>query len=483
MFQDLSDKLHDALRHLRGQAVISEKNISQSMDDIRTALLDADVNYEIVEEFVADVRTECLGEKVLRSVSPGQQAVKIVHDKLVGLMGEAEAPLLDGAKPNIILMCGLHGSGKTTTSAKLALLLKKKGKKVLLAACDVYRPAAIDQLEVLGQEIDVPVFAERNVADVPGIAARALEQAKRDNADYLILDTAGRLQIDEPMVQELVQVKKVTNAAEILLVADAALGQQAVSVAKHFHEALQLTGIVLTKLDGDARGGAALSIRKVTSCPVKFAGQGEKLDELDVFYPDRMASRILGMGDVVSLVEKAAEKFDQEEAAKLEAKFKKNAFDFDDFLSQLRQMSKLGGVESILKFLPGGEKLADMPEFDSKKFKYMEAIICSMNKKERENAELIDMPRRRRIAKGSGRPVDEVSQLIKQFLMMKKMMKNTGLINQLLGGGGRPGGMMPPRMPGGFGGGLGGLGGFGGFGGFGGGRGSNYTPPKKKRRK
>lgn len=484
MFQDLSDKLHDALRHLRGQAVISEKNISQSMDDIRTALLDADVNYEIVEEFVADVRTECLGEKVLRSVSPGQQAVKIVHDKLVGLMGNAEAPLLDGAKPNIILMCGLHGSGKTTTSAKLALLLKKKGKKVLLAACDVYRPAAIDQLEVLGQEIDVPVFAERNVADVPGIAARALEQAKRDNVDYLILDTAGRLQIDEPMVQELVQVKKVTNAAEILLVADAALGQQAVSVAKHFHEALQLTGIVLTKLDGDARGGAALSIRKVTSCPVKFAGQGEKLDELDVFYPDRMASRILGMGDVVSLVEKAAEKFDQEEAAKLEVKFKKNAFDFDDFLSQLRQMSKLGGVESILKFLPGGEKLADMPEFDSKKFKYMEAIICSMNKKERENAELIDMPRRRRIAKGSGRPVDEVSQLIKQFLMMKKMMKNTGLINQLLGGGGRPGGgMMPPRMPGGFGGGLGGLGGFGGFGGFGGGRGSNYTPPKKKRRK
>ena len=485
MFQNLTDKLHDALRHLRGQAVISESNIAQSMEDIRTALLDADVNVDVAEEFVASVRTECLGEKVVRSVSPGQQAVKIVHDKLVELMGESEAPLIDGAKPNVIMMTGLHGSGKTTTSAKLALFLKNKGKKVRLAACDVYRPAAIDQLEVLAGEVGVEIYTERGITDVPGIALRALEQAKAAQDDYLIIDTAGRLQIDEPMVQELVRVKALTNAGEILLVADAALGQQAVSVAEHFHKALTITGVVLTKLDGDARGGAALSIRKVTGCPIKFSGLGEKMDELYIFYPDRMASRILGMGDVVSLVEKAAEKFDQEEAAKLEEKFKKNSFDFDDFLSQLRQMSKLGGVESILKFLPGGDKLADLPDFDAQKFKYMEAIICSMNKKERENADLIDMPRRRRIAKGSGRPLDEVSQLIKQFLMMKKMMKNTGLLNQLLGGGG--GSMVPPKMPGGFGGfgGFGGMGGgFGGFGGFGGRtRGSNYTPPKKKRRK
>ncbi len=480
MFQNLTDKLQDAIRHLRGQAVISESNIASSMEEIRTALLDADVNLEIAEEFIQSVKTECLGEKVVRSVTPGQQAVKIVHDQLTALMGEGAVPLVSGAKPGVIMMCGLHGSGKTTTSAKLARFLRNDGKKVLLAACDVYRPAAIDQLEILGNEIEVPVFAERNMPDVAGIALRALEKARAEGMDYLIIDTAGRLQIDVPMVQELVRVKEVTGAKEILLVADAALGQQAVSVAKHFHEALQITGVVLTKLDGDARGGAALSIRKVTGCPIKFAGLGEKLEDLDIFYPDRMASRILGMGDIVSLVEKAAEKFDREESAKLEEKLKKNSFDFDDFLSQLRQMSRLGGVESMLKFLPGGDKLADMPEMDSKKFKYMEAIICSMNSYERAHAEQIDASRKRRIAKGSGRPMEEVSQLIKQFLMMKKMMKNSGLLSRMLGG-------LPK---GGMGGGLGGLGGLGGmapripggFGGFGG-RGSNFTPPKKKRKK
>ncbi|MBO4492179.1 MAG: signal recognition particle protein [Lentisphaeria bacterium] len=482
MFQNLSDKLHDALRHLRGQAILTEANITESMEEIRTALLEADVNLDIAEDFVKTVRAECLGGKVIKSVTPGQMAVKIVYDRLTALMGEAAVPLVSGKSPAVILMCGLHGSGKTTTSAKLALSLKNQGRKILLAALDVYRPAAIDQLEILGREIGVPVHSERNVPDVTAIALRALERARSEGADYLIMDTAGRLQIDEPMVQELVRVKDVTRPDEILLVADAALGQQAVSVAKHFHDALGLTGIVLTKLDGDARGGAALSIRSVTGCPVKFAGTGEKLEDLDVFHPDRMASRILGMGDVVSLVERAAEKFDQEEAAKLEEKFKKNSFDFDDFLSQLRQMSRLGGVESILKFLPGGDKLADMPEFDSKKFRSMEAIICSMTKKERANAELIDMSRKRRIARGSGRPQEEVSQLIRQFLMMKKMMKNTGLLNRIVGSSPRSGGaglgaMFSPGMSGGFGG-MGGMG----RGGFMA-RGSNYTPPKKKRKK
>lgn len=468
MFENLTDKLQGALKRLRGQAIISESNIAESMADIREALLDADVNLAVAEEFVRDVTKECLGEEVLRSISPGQQAVKIVYDKLVEFMGAGEAALLSEAKPNIILMVGLHGSGKTTTSAKLALNLKKKGKKVLLAAADIYRPAAVDQLEILGKEIGVPVFSDRNATDVARLVSEARNQAETDKADYLIVDTAGRLQIDAPMIQELVRVRQVTDAGEILLVADAALGQQAVSVAEHFHKALTLTGLILTKLDGDARGGAALSIRKVTGCPVKFIGTGEKLEDLDVFHPDRMVSRILGMGDIVSLVEKASEQINREEAEKLEAKLKKNEFDFDDFLSQLRQMTRMGGIESIMKLLPGGHKLASMPEFDTRQFRNMEAIICSMNKQERANAEIIDLPRRRRIARGSGRPVEEVSQLVKQFLTMKKVMKNTGLVNRMLGGGGGPGG----------------------FAGLGAGmrqtgfsRGSNFTPPKKKRKK
>ncbi len=489
MFTSLSERLQSALKHLRGETVLSESNIVPAMNEIREALLDADVNLEIAESFVESVREACLGAAVLKNVTPAQQAVKIVYDKLTELMGGGEAVLKDGAKPNIIMMVGLHGSGKTTTSAKLALHLKKKGKNVLLTAADVYRPAAIDQLEVLGGEIGVDVFADRTTQNVPALAMNALEEARRRNADYLIIDTAGRLEIDSVMVQELVQVKQITNAQEILLVADAALGQQAVSVARHFHDALAITGIVLTKLDGDARGGAALSIRKVTSCPVKFAGRGENVEDLDVFYPDRMASRILGMGDIVSLVEKAAEEIDREEAEKLEKKLRKNEFDFDDFLNQLRQMQKMGGLESLLKFLPGGDQIANMPGFDPKQFRYTEAIICSMNKKERANADIIDMPRRKRIAKGSGRPLEEVSQLIKQFTMMKKIMKNSGMMSKLMGGlgnmfGGGMGGMggLGNMFGGGMGGGFGGM--RGGFGGFGGpARGSNYTPPKKKRKK
>jgi len=307
MFNSLTEKLQSALQKLRGQSVMSESNIADAMAEIRNALIDADVNLQIADEFVENVKRDCLGEKVIKSITPGQMAIKIVYDKLVELMGSGEAELISGEKPNVVMMVGLHGSGKTTTSAKLARFLKAKQKKVLLVAADVYRPAAIDQLEVLGREIDVPVYSSRETKNVPVLAANALNIAKAQGMDYVIIDTAGRLEIDNDMVEELVQVSSITKANEILLVADAALGQQAVSVASHFHEKLGLTGLVLTKLDGDSRGGAALSIRKVTGCPVKFTGIGEKLEDLDVFYPDRMASRIIGMGDVISLVEKAAE--------------------------------------------------------------------------------------------------------------------------------------------------------------------------------
>lgn len=471
MFNNLTDKLQEALRKLRGVASLSESNIAEPMKEVLNALLEADVNREVAEEFVAGVSKECLGEDVLKSVTPGQMAIKIVNDKLAEFMGEAEAPLAwnPAIRPNIIMMVGLHGGGKTTSSAKLAANLKKHGKRVLLAACDVYRPAAIDQLEILGQEVGVEVYAERGNVDVCAISQNAVKRAVTDNCDYLVIDTAGRLQIDTSMVQELVRLKETVRPAEILLVADAALGQQAVSVAKHFHDALGITGVVLTKLDGDARGGAALSIRKVTGCPIKFVGVGEKVEDLQVFHPDRMASRILGMGDIVSLVEKAAEEIDKEEAEKLQEKLKKNKFDFNDFLSQLRQMSKMGGVEAILKMLPGGGKIAGIPGFDPGQFNRMEAIICSMNKKERENPDIIDMSRRRRIAKGSGTTVEQVSQLIKQFTNMRKMMKNVGLFGHAFRGG-KLGSMdmgalaAGARMPS-----------------FG--RGSNYTPPKKKRRK
>ncbi len=472
MFSNLTDKLQDALRKLRGVASLSENNIAAAMSDVRTALLEADVNHEIVDDFIQDISKDCLGEAVLKSVTPGQMAVKIVYDKLVGLMGEAEVPLAfqPTARPNVVMLVGLHGGGKTTSCAKLALRLKKSGKKVMLTACDVYRPAAIDQLEILGREIDVPVYSERNNMDVCGITEKALKKAGEEKADYLIVDTAGRLQIDTDMVQELVRLSQQVHPQEILLVADAALGQQAVSVAKHFHEALGITGVILTKLDGDARGGAALSIRKVSGAPVKFIGVGEKLEDLEVFYPDRMASRILGMGDIVSLVEKAAEEIDREEAEKLQEKLKKNQFDFEDFLGQLRQMSKMGGIESILKLLPGGNKLAGLSELDPAQFKRMEAIICSMTKKERSNPELIDMSRRKRIARGSGTELEQVSQLIKQFNNMRKMMKNSGMFGRFLSGGAMPsmnalgsmaGGMRTPSFS----------------------RGSNFTPAKKKRKK
>ncbi len=437
MFESLSDKLHGVFRNLRGLSRLSESNVADAMREIRLALLEADVNIEVATSFVESVKADCLGQDVLKSVTPGQQVIKIVHDKLVEFLGGDAAEIKFERKPTVIMLVGLHGSGKTTTAGKLARLLKAEKKQVLLVAGDVYRPAAIDQLEVLGREVGVPVYAERTSINVPAIAANAVAQAAAQKLDAVIIDTAGRLQIDETMVQELVRIRQAVCADEILLVADAALGQEAVSVADHFHRALQLSGLILTKLDGDARGGAALSIRKVTGCPVKFVGTGEKLDGLETFFPERMAGRILGMGDVVSLVERAARDIDEEEAKKLQEKLRKNQFDYNDFLGQLRQIKRLGGLETILKFLPGGRQIADaMSSLDTRQFARTEAIILSMTPMERSRPELIDPSRRKRIARGSGVPLEQVNAMVKQFEGMRKMMRPGGPLGRMMAGGG-----------------------------------------------
>ena len=453
MLDALSDKLHDVFKKLRGEATLTENNIQEAMREIRLALLEADVNLEVVRSFIDKVRQDCLGKDVVRSISPGQQVVKIVNDRLVELLGSQQAELNLASSPTVIMMVGLHGSGKTTTSAKLAKMLKKQRKSVLMAAADVYRPAAIDQLEFLGNEIGVPVYAERGNMNVAQIAANAVDQAKFNHNDVVIIDTAGRLQIDENMIPELIRLRQTVRSDEVLLVADAALGQEAVSVAQEFHKALSLTGFILTKMDGDARGGAALSIREVTGCPVKFIGTGEKIDDIEPFYPDRMASRILGMGDVVSLVERAAAEVDEQEAKKMQEKMRRNQFDFNDFLSQLKQVSRMGGLESILKFLPGGRQLSDaMSAMDPAQFRRIEAIILSMTPFERENPDEIDFSRRKRIAKGSGVALEQVSGLIKQFNGMRKMLRKNGLLAKLFGGGGAdfasPGAPMMPGLAG-----------------------------------
>ena len=436
MFDSLSDRLHDVLKKLRGESRLTDSNISEAMREIRTALVVADVNISVANEFIESGKADCVGTDVLRSVTPGQQVVKIVHDRIVELLGGGASELEFKSKPTVIMLVGLHGSGKTTTAGKLALKLRREGKRVLLVAADVYRPAAIDQLEIIGREINVAVHVERTSVNVAAIAVNAVNEAARQNFDVVIIDTAGRLQIDDLMVQELIRIRQAAHPDEVLLVADAALGQEAVSVAEHFHQAIELSGFILTKLDGDARGGAALSIRKVTGVPVKFVGVGEKLDSLETFHPERMAGRILGMGDVVTLVEKAAAEIDEAEAKALQEKLKKNQFDYNDFLTQLRQISKLGGMETILRFLPGGKQISQMLSgFDPRHFKRLEAVILSMTAAERSNPDLVDFSRRKRIARGAGVPVETVSSLVKQFETMRKMMKQNGMLGRMMSGG------------------------------------------------
>ena len=421
MFESLTDKLSSALRNLRGVGKLTEENMTLALGEVRTALLGADVHFKVVREFVDRVQGQCQGQDVLKGVTPGQQIIKIINDELVRLLGEGETSL-SSARPLKIMMVGLHGSGKTTSSAKLGKLLKKKGYRPLVAACDIYRPAAIDQLEILAKQEDLGFFATRESTDVPAIGKAALGAAKETGADAIIFDTAGRLQIDQDLIEEVKRLRSVVQPDEVLLVVDGALGQEAVNVAKAFHEALQLTGLILTKLDGDARGGAALSIKAITGVPIKFVGTGEKTSDFDTFYPDRLASRILGMGDVVSLVERAQETIDTKEAEKMAEKLRKADFDLEDFLSQLQQVKRLGSMESILGMMPGmnGIKLGDGAE---RQMARTEAIIKSMTLQERRKPELLNGSRRQRIANGAGVKIVDVNQLIKQFQQMQKMMR------------------------------------------------------------
>ena len=408
------------------------------------ALLEADVNFKVARDFIERVKTKAIGAEVIQSVQPGQQIIKIIHDELVDLLGSTNAGLNLGGSPSCILMVGLHGSGKTTSSGKLARLLQKQGRQPLLVAADANRPAAMDQLETLGKQIEIPVFVKRGETDVLKIAREALDFAKANSRNVLIFDTAGRLQMDEPLVQELVRLRDLVKPQEILLVLDAATGQEAVNVATHFDQALQITGSILTKLDGDARGGAALSLKAVTGKPIKFGGVGEKLDEFEPFHPERMASRILGMGDVISLVEKAAEAVDLDEAKRMEEKMRKGQFTLEDFLEQLRQMKKLGSLESIVGMLPGGAEMlkqqGDLSK-QEKEFKHMEAMICGMTPQERRSPQILNAKRRIRIAKGSGVSVTELNTMLNKFGQMQQMMKKMGKFQKMMArmGGGLPG--------------------------------------------
>lgn len=423
MFDNLSYKLEKAFQTLKGQGKITEINVAATTKEIRKALIDADVNYKVAKEVTDEIRNEALGQDVLTSVSPGQLLVKITNDELTRLMGgQAEDIKIEG-NPAVILIAGLQGSGKTTFSGKLAAYLKKQGRSVLLAACDIYRPAAIDQLKVLGQQVDVDVYAEPDNRDPVKIAKAALDYARKNNHRVLIVDTAGRLAVDEEMMNEISRLKESLQPSETLFVVDSMTGQDAVNTAKTFNERLDFDGVVLTKLDGDTRGGAALSIRRVVDKPIKFVSAGEKMDAIDRFHPDRMASRILGMGDVVTLVEKAQDAFDQEEAKRLNRRIRKNQFDFNDFLSQIEQVKKMGNMKDLLGMIPGLGKAVKDVDIDDNSFKPIEAIIRSMTPKERENPDIINGSRKNRIARGSGTSVTEVNQLLKQFNEMRKMMK------------------------------------------------------------
>lgn len=423
MFDNLTDKLDRAFKILKGQGKITEINVAETMKEVRKALLDADVNYKIAKSFTDTVKEKALGQNVLTAVSPGQLMIKIVNDELTELMGGQKSELDLKGNPAIILIAGLQGSGKTTFTGKLANFLKTKGKKPLLVAGDVYRPAAIDQLEILGSQAEVPVYTDRENKSPVKIAQDGIRYAKEHNHTVVIIDTAGRLAVDEEMMKEIAAVKQAVQPHEILFVVDAMTGQDAVNTAKAFNDRLDFDGVVLTKLDGDTRGGAALSIKSVVNKPIKFIGTGEKLDAIDVFYPDRMASRILGMGDVVSLVERAQEQFDAEEAAKIQKKIRKNQFDFNDFLSQLNQIKKMGNVKDLMGMIPGVGKMMKDIDIDDNAFKGIEAIIHSMTPLERQNPDLINGSRRKRIADGSGTSIQDVNKLIKQFEDMRKMMK------------------------------------------------------------
>lgn len=425
MFEQLSEKIASAFKQIKGEGRITDLNIANTVKDIRKALLDADVNFKIAKEFTDSVKEKALGQKVLQAVSPGQQMIKIVQDELTSLMGGTATDLDLSGNPTIILIAGLQGSGKTTFSGKLANFLKtKKGKSPLLVAGDVYRPAAIDQLKVLGEQIGIDVFAEPENKDPRQIAEHALQFARSNNKNVIIVDTAGRLAIDEVMMNEVAGLKQFLQPAEILFVVDAMIGQDAVNTAKAFNERLDFTGVVLTKMDGDTRGGAALSVKYTVKKPIKFVSNGEKMETLDVFYPERMAQRILGMGDIASLVEKAQAQFDEEQAKKLEKKIRKNQFDFQDFLDQLQQIKKMGNLKDLMGMIPGMGKAMKDIDISDDSFKGVEAIISSMTPFERSNPDKIDPSRKKRIAKGCGRDMNEINQFFKQFDQMKQMMKD-----------------------------------------------------------
>ena len=437
-FEGLSSRLQEITRKIRGKARITESDLKEMLREVKLALLEADVNYKIVKDFIETIREKALGQDVLKSLTPGQQVVKIVKDELVELLGGTESKInFTPNPPTVIMLVGLQGSGKTTTSGKLANLLRKQGKNPLLVACDVYRPAAIKQLQVVGKQLNIPVFSNESSKDVVHIAKQAMSVAISKLNDVVILDTAGRLHIDEMLMEELKNVKTGIKPHEILLVVDSMTAQDAVNVAQKFNEDLGIDGVILTKLDGDTRGGAALSVKKVTGKPIKFAATGEKLSDIEIFHPDRMAQRILGMGDILSVIEKAEESFDLEQAEKLEKQLKKKEFDLDDYLTQIRQIKKMGSFSSLLKMIPGMNQLKDV-KIDDKEFVKIEAIICSMTTKEKRDTRLLNASRRQRIAKGSGTTVQDINQFIKSFEMTQKMMKkmknNKGGMKKLMNG-------------------------------------------------
>ena len=435
-FEGLSSRLQDITRKIRGKARITESDLKEMLREVKLALLEADVNYKIVKEFISTIEKKALGQDVIKSLTPGQQVVKIVKDEMIELLGGETSNIhFTPNPPTIIMLVGLQGSGKTTTAGKLANLLRKQGKKPLLVACDIYRPAAIKQLQVVGAQLNIPVYANESSKDVVKIARQGIDVAMSKLNDVVILDTAGRLHIDEELMQELKNVKVQIKPHEILLVVDSMTGQDAVNVAEKFNETLGIDGIILTKLDGDTRGGAALSVKKVTGRPIKFAATGEKLSDIEVFSPERMTSRILGMGDVLSIIEKAEEAITEEDAAKLEKQLKKKELDLDDYLMQIRQMKKMGSFSSILKLIPGMNQFKDI-KVDDKEFDKIEAIICSMTKQEKKNTKLLNASRRQRIAKGSGTTVQDINKFIKSFettqAMMKKMKNNKGSMRKMM---------------------------------------------------